>query len=135
MIIEWKEEYKLGIVSIDAQHRKLIVIINALADAINGNDSGDSSVGAAIEGMKRYAEEHLAYEERLFERCGYEEATKHRAEHDVFRETLQEFRNRFRTSDSTVALEMLGYLEEWFLHHVLHTDRKYVESFKTCGIE
>ncbi len=134
MQIAWKDEYVLGIESIDAQHRKLIGIINILEEAMHANGSGDVIV-AAVSEMRVYAEEHLRYEEELFDRCGYVESDSHRAEHDVFRETIDEFQERAKGSDQIIAIEMLGYLESWLLKHILVTDRKYVEAFRECGVK
>lgn len=134
MRITWKDEYDLGIESIDVQHRKLIDIINILEDAMRSGESGDE-MSAATAKMRAYAEEHLAYEERLFERCGYTESDSHRAEHDVFRETIDEFQERTKGRDPIVAIEMLGYLEEWLMKHILVTDKKYVAAFTENGIK
>lgn len=134
MKIAWKDEYDLGIESIDLQHRMLIGIINSLTEAIERNDPA-YGVAQAIDEMRAYAEEHLAYEEKLFDQCAFAEADAHREEHDVFRETLGEFRARAETTGPIVAIELLGYLEAWLLKHILVTDRKYVEAFKTSGIK
>lgn len=133
MQIAWKDEYDLGIASIDAQHRKIIDIINGLAKFMK-QDASSEDVARTIEGMHRYAEEHLAYEERLFEECGYAETDDHREEHDTFRETIAEFRERMRANNPIVAIELLGYLEDWLLGHILVSDRKYVETFKSYGV-
>lgn len=134
MKIAWKDEYDLGIESIDKQHRMLIGIINSLAEAIERNDPADG-VKRAIDEMRAYAEGHLVYEEKLFDQCGFSEADGHREEHDLFRETLEEFQGRAETVNPIAAIELLGYLEEWLLKHILVSDRKYVETFKTCGIK
>jgi len=34
-LFEWKADYKLGIASIDRQHRRLVAMINALDDGLN----------------------------------------------------------------------------------------------------
>ncbi len=133
MKLAWKDEYDLGIASIDAQHRNIIGIINDLTDLMERGVSGDG-ISEAVSKMRRYAEEHLAYEENLFSRCGYAETDEHREEHDVFRETIEEFHARSKRSDPVVAIEMLGYLEGWLLKHILVTDRKYVETFRIHDI-
>lgn len=134
MQIAWKDEYDLGIASIDTQHRKIIGIINGLARSMEQDDSSED-VARAIEEMRRYAEDHLSYEERLFDECGYAGTDDHRREHDTFRETIEEFCERAKAHNNPiVAIELLGYLEEWLLEHILVSDRRYVETFKSCGV-
>ena len=134
MNIPWKEEYSLGIETIDTQHKKLIGIINEVAKAMEG-DASEGAITQAVTEMRQYAEDHLAFEESVFEQCGYVETAEHRAEHDIFRETIEEFRERSKENGITVAIEMLGYLEGWLIKHILVTDKKYVEAFKAFGVK
>ncbi|MEI8096655.1 MAG: bacteriohemerythrin [Candidatus Moraniibacteriota bacterium] len=134
MIIPWKEEYNLGIASIDEQHKKLIGIINTLGkDLSSGLEASD--INSAIVRMEVYVKEHFLYEERYFGLTNYAEATEHIAEHRIFLDKTEEFRERAKSKDSTLSIEILGYLEEWFIHHVLVVDRRYVEYFKEYGIQ
>jgi hemerythrin-like metal-binding protein len=134
MALPWKDEYNLGIVSIDLQHKKLIGIINTLAKNISqGLSPGD--INSAIVRMEQYVRDHFLFEEKYFEMFQYEETDEHVAEHYVFLEKTEEFRKRAVIEDPNLSIEMLGYLEEWFIHHVLIVDRKYVEVFKRNGIK
>ncbi len=134
MNIPWKEEYSLGIETIDIQHRKLVEIINEVMKAME-DSMPEGTIARIVNEMQQYAEDHLAYEEDIFGQCGYAETAEHRAEHDIFRETIEEFRGRSKENGITVAIELLGYLEGWLIKHVLITDRKYVEAFKSFGVK
>lgn len=134
MIIQWKDEYNLGIASIDEQHQKLIGIINTLSKNISaGLSRGD--INSAIVRMEQYVKEHFTYEEKFFELIQFKETEEHVREHRVFLEKTEEFRERAKTDEVTLSVEMLGFLEEWFIHHVQVVDRLYVEEFKKFGVK
>lgn len=84
--------------------------------------------------MELYVKEHFSFEEKCLAACSYEQTPGHVKEHQKFLGKTKEFRKRSKTEDPLLLVEMLGYLEEWFLHHVLVVDREYVETFKKCGI-
>ncbi len=133
MIIPWKDEYSLGIASIDAQHKKLISIINTLGDTLlTGVKKEDIDI--AIVQMEAYTKEHFLFEEEYFKSFHYEGTEEHLAEHQIFLDKTQDFRMRASTEGTTLLIEILGYLEEWFLHHVLVVDKKYVADFHLHGI-
>lgn len=135
MPITLTEDYMLGIESIDQQHFKLIDIINRLSESISsGKSHGD--VFSIIQELMQYAEKHFAYEEAYFVKCGYDETVPHEQEHRMFIEDVQNFRDRSQETDGNlVAVELLGFLEGWLLHHILVSDKHYVEKFRECGIQ
>ncbi|MDD2766188.1 MAG: bacteriohemerythrin [Candidatus Moranbacteria bacterium] len=133
-MIPWKKEYCLGIESIDTQHKQLIDIINVLSQRI-ASGIAKHDVEIAIVDMERYVQTHFLFEEKFFTACRYEKTSEHIAEHHLFLEKTQEFRTRALTGDISLSLEMLGYLEDWFLHHVLVIDRQYVDDFKKFGVQ
>jgi hemerythrin-like metal-binding protein len=134
MVLPWKDEYNLGIVSIDEQHKKLIGIINTLAkDIAQGLTHAD--INSTIVRMEQYVKDHFQYEEGYFALCKYEATPEHIAEHRIFLEKTEEFRKRAETEDPTLSIEILGYLEDWFLHHVQVVDKQYVETFHKYGIQ
>jgi len=133
-MIPWKEEYNLGIDSIDAQHKQLINIINTLAREIKSGIT-EQDLDKTIVNMEKYVQEHFLFEEKFFTASLYEKTKEHIAEHHIFLEKTKEFRERALTGDVSLSLEMLGYLEEWFLHHVLVVDKQYVDTFKKFGVQ
>ncbi|HCJ45350.1 MAG: bacteriohemerythrin [Candidatus Moranbacteria bacterium] len=134
MIIPWKDEYSLGIASIDTQHKKLIGTINTLGDTLL-TGSKKSDIDTAIAQMETYMKEHFFFEEEYFKTLQYDGTAEHITEHQVFLDKTKDFRTRaLDEEDAMLSIEILGYLEEWFLHHVLVVDRQYVSDFQAHGI-
>jgi hemerythrin-like metal-binding protein len=84
--------------------------------------------------MEQYVKEHFLFEERYFNLFNYGETAEHIAEHQIFLKKTEEFRNRSKTEEATLSVEILGYLEDWFIHHILVVDKRYVEDFKKNNI-
>jgi hemerythrin-like metal-binding protein len=76
----WNDSYSTGIREIDAQHKKLVDILNALYDAM-GKGRAISPLANARRAYQ-YTVVHFATEERLFKLHGYPDALAHKREHD-----------------------------------------------------
>ncbi len=136
MAIVWSEEYALGIPSIDAQHRGLIEIIAQLSENLRSEESSESVMNGVVQKLVDYARDHFSYEEERLAECAYGESESHHAEHGIFIKRMQDFQERCEKSlDSWLAVELLGFLEGWLMHHIMFTDRRYVETFKAHGIQ
>ena len=133
MPVPWKAAYDLGIPSIDAQHRQLITIINEFSERVAIGVSHADTDEMLVQ-VERHALEHFTYEEGYFTDYGYPEAPSHHQEHQAFLKKIEEFRERVKKEDPLFFVEVLDYLEQWFLHHVQVVDRRYVELFVSRGV-
>lgn len=122
-IIRWDDNLKIGIEEIDAQHQKLIGLINTAYDGIaKGNE--DEVVMELIDGMLSYAREHFEYEEEVMRERGYDGLAAHREEHNAFWQEAQSFRENYPAK--TDVLQIFTYLNGWLGTHILQEDRKFV---------
>lgn len=132
-LLEWKDEYKTGIESIDRQHHTIFNSINELHAAIQELRGADV-VGTIIAQLVEYADTHFSFEERYFKEFEYEEAAVHIAEHQAYRDRVADFvRNRTREGN-TLSFEILDFLEDWWLQHISTTDHRYIQCFKDHGL-
>src|SRR6476661_2287299 len=79
-LLEWTDEFSVGIKLIDKQHMILIRTINLLAMAVQRNSSKDL-LTEIMETLVDYTDTHFAYEEELFDRFGYPDTAEHKAAH------------------------------------------------------
>lgn len=135
MPLLWKEEYNLGIPSIDIQHRRLIDIINEFSCRATEDSVSHADIDVMLVRVEAHAREHFTYEEGFFIRYNYSDAMPHHQEHEAFLAKIEEFREKTKAEKTDLFVEVLDYLEQWFLHHVLVVDRRYVELFLAEGIE
>ncbi len=121
----WNASFEIGIPLVDAQHRKLVDLINALATAIT--EGGKlPQVEALIQELTDYAAKHFADEERLLERSTLSEGEKmrHRGAHRGFVEKVQEIGKRDDLLRADVSEQVLEFLITWLVSHILGSDRK-----------
>lgn len=132
--VEWDTDYDLGIEVIDQQHKKILVYLNELAEAIeNGNT--EEVLKKVVDNLVKYTYSHLEHEEKLFIEMGQDEFKSHIQEHDRFRKTISEMQESVKTDGETVqpAVELHSMLYNWLFNHIQGTDKKYVPLFKKFG--
>ena len=134
MIIAWDEKYSIGIEAVDTQHKKFIAILSSLSKALSEAREKEF-ITVILRELQEYAEMHLAFEEKLFEKFHYENKEEHNKEHRYYRWKIQEFMDRHKAGDQLLPIEMLYFLEDWLLEHIMKSDKKYVECFRKNGIK
>ena len=125
----WKEEFELGIDSIDDQHKMLLEIGNRvnelLKEYVDGDDTYDEIVGVISE-LKDYTIYHFQTEESLLEKYNYPELAEHKKEHTDFVEYLNSIDFDSVDEDQSVFLkELLSKLVNWVFKHIITTDFLY----------
>ena len=122
-IIQWTDEYSVGVVHLDEQHKGLIMLINRLAE--EGHRS--SVVEDTLDALDRYAREHFTAEETLLRACDDPDLDEHRRQHRAFEEWLSAIRqvHRFTTTTDPFAETVNAFLRSWLVNHILETDMAY----------
>ncbi len=123
-VIEWTNDFALGIDEIDEQHRILVGMINAL-DANTHSDPGPETMRRLLAQLSDYARDHFAFEERLMAGggCSPELVTRHCGEHAYFRSVLKDLTTNVEKGRRRITIPLVEYLVHWFLHHIVVVDR------------
>jgi len=122
--VEWTPELSVGNEEIDAQHRRLVDLVNQLHEAMVEGVVGEK-LGHFLVELVEYTKYHFSTEERLFEERGYPARDEHVAEHQDFVARLLEFMEAYNEGNAAISVGMLQYLREWILHHIREVDRQY----------
>ena len=128
-MLDWKNEYSLGIQEIDNQHIKLIELINRLYDAFIKRKQAEE-VLKVIKELSDYTEEHFSTEEVYFRRFNYAETTEHIKEHHFFIQKVKEFQAQAKENPGRYVFNIITFLQNWIVNHITVTDKKYIECFK-----
>jgi hemerythrin len=131
---EWKPEYSVQIASIDAQHLKLVRMINDLYEAIEAG-RGKEALIAIIQGLESYVETHFAYEEDLFARFGYPETSSHKAEHEKLVQQVRDLRAKLDWGQTVISTQVMMFLTKWLVAHIQGSDKKYVSHLVAAGVK
>ncbi len=131
--LTWTNEYSVNVREIDAQHRKLMDMINRLYDAMR-EGRGAQATGQVLRELIDYTRAHFAYEERLLSQHGYPEFPGHKSEHDRLARKVTEFQQKFAAGNTMLALDLSKFLKDWLTTHILGTDKKYAAFLNGRGV-
>ena len=123
---EWREEYDIGVETIDQEHRRLFKIINKLFRFKEEEKDSQWACQEGIKYFKGHAVKHFADEEAYMCSIGYEGLEEHRRIHQDFREkTLPALEQELECSDyAPDAVEhFLGVCAGWLIGHTLTEDQ------------
>ena len=130
----WSPSYETGIQEIDAQHKKLVEILNALYDAM-GKGQANKVLGKLLDDLVKYTVVHFATEERLFRQYGYPEAAIHKKEHDALTAQAKKLQADFAAGKVSLSLTVGTFLKDWLSHHILQADKKYAPFLAAKGVK
>ncbi|HEX9812301.1 MAG TPA: bacteriohemerythrin [Burkholderiales bacterium] len=116
MLVEWREEFRVGVPSVDHEHQELIALINAVHDRLNAPHS-TMEIGDFLGEIFARISAHFALEERIMRAAGYSRYAEHKADHerllDEIRDIMDDHEDR-RVFDERQLGERLGV---WFTEH------------------
>jgi hemerythrin-like metal-binding protein len=131
--IRWDDSFSVGVKKLDEQHRQIIRMINKLIDA-NNVSVGSELISETLTEMMRYASDHFEAEEDLMKEYGYPDYKSNKDQHIEFRKRLTGFSMDTMAYKRSVPSEVLTYLKEWWIDHILKTDMKYKGFFVERGV-
>lgn len=128
---EWRIEYKIGVESIDKEHRELFSIINKLLAMEKEGKDSEWICSEGIKFFKDHADKHFKNEEAYMKSIGYKRIEEHKLIHRDFKENvlpaLEE--ELERTDYSERALNhFLGVCTGWLIGHTLTEDMAIAEG-------
>lgn len=116
------EDYKLGITTIDEEHKKLVGLLNDSIERSQDKDLDLPSFAAKLKSdLQDYANTHFSHEEAYMEKIQDPELPRQQKEHQAFMKKVTEL-----PTDDSLTLEKLQEIMEywvrWLFSHILHTD-------------
>jgi len=122
-LIEWKEQYSLGVPEVDHEHRELIDLINELYQSATGPDAEITVVDFLGELYARVGA-HFALEEKIMRDNKYDEYVDHKTDHERL---LDDIRDLMDDYEDGVYVDMEAFgkrLEDWFSTHFRTRDAR-----------
>lgn len=121
--IIWDASLETGITEVDAQHKRLVEIINSLIDAIG--HAHPSTLKHIVGQLKDYTLYHFQTEEKIMEDAGYAALAEHREEHAMFVDQILLFDLDVILASEGLAWDMLHFLRGWLTNHILVVDKRF----------
>jgi len=138
-IMLWKDQYKLGVPVIDAQHKELFRRVDSFLQVLRSRDSWDKKIpqiNETLEFMKRYVVEHFHDEEEYQKSINYPGYEAHKKIHDGMVNYVQEVCKQYENSNSNEPLmqQFGGRLLAWLINHVAAEDQLIAAYAKKKGV-
>ena len=133
-LIHWNDHYSVGIDLFDNQHKKLIEMINNLYDSFLSGEANERAP-KIVDEMIKYTDYHFKSEEKYFDQYNYPETEEHKAVHKLFVEKAVELKYGLENGKVTVSYDIMNFLRQWLIDHIMGEDQKYSNFFKKNKIE
>jgi len=131
--MQWNKLFNTNIKKIDEQHEGLVSILNSLHDSMLKGDS-NSELGKLLEKLVDYTVVHFQTEEELFDKYGFPETAKHKAEHKVLAGQASKFLDDHKAGKTVVSADLMNFLKDWLKNHIIASDKKYGPFLNAKGV-
>jgi hemerythrin len=132
-LMTWTDDLSVGIRLIDEQHKVLLGLINELHAAMRARKSDAVLVGV-VERLKEYTVKHFGQEEEYFDRYGYAETAAHKELHAKLVKQVLDFESDLKSGRAKVTMDIMRFLKDWLVKHIMGTDKKYSEFLNSKGV-
>lgn len=132
--VEWKDEYSVGIESIDMQHKKLLGLINNLQTAVNYKTDTAFEL-ETLDELVNYTRTHFKYEEDMMEQNDYPHFMTHRAEHERMIARVDEVLQEYQRDKEAAMQNAIDFLRNWLINHINGTDKQYSSFLIDKGVK
>lgn len=132
-MIEWSNKYSVGVSVIDEEHKGFIGIINKVIAARQRNYNQEE-VEEVLSELVKFAKGHFKTEEAYMSKFEYPDYLLHYNEHLNFSLHMIIYNNQVINGEYKIMDELYNYLQEWLVHHIQKTDKKYTKCFNKNGL-
>ena len=133
VLFPWSDAYSVKIGIIDMQHKNLVGYVNELHQAmLEGH--GKEKLGKILSNLIKYTHVHFGTEEKLMQSHGYPYYPQHKAEHDHLSATVVAFQDKFQRNEIGLTIEVMEFLKDWLVKHILGSDKKYAPFLNGKGV-
>lgn len=123
-LIEWRDEFKVGVASVDHEHEEMIALINDLHGEIAQDADKETVMGFLGEILAKISA-HFALEEQTMRERRYDQYKAHKADHEHLLDEIRDIMDRYESGanidyEETLAAE----LRDWFGNHFKTKDAR-----------
>jgi len=125
-MVEWQDEYDMGVASIDEQHKELFVIANRIYDLLKNDlitDKYDAII-EIIEELKAYTIHHFQTEEDYMKEIGYKKFLSQKVAHNDFLEKIDHIDlDKIDNGHNEYLFGILNFVCDWLVEHIIKEDK------------
>ena len=95
---------------------------------------GKEQLGKTLSNLIKYTQAHFKAEEGILQANQYPDFANHKAEHDRFTRTVLEFQSKFHSNQIGLTIDVMDFLKDWLIKHIMGIDKKYVSHLHSHGV-
>ncbi len=130
---DWDDSYSVRVKKFDDEHKHLFEIVKDLYQAMEHKDDR-LALAMIINDLIRYSKEHFSNEEITLLNTQYPNYEKHRKQHKLFIEKIEQLAADYNSGNHLLHFDMLLFLKNWVLQHILVADKHYGDHLNSNGI-
>lgn len=130
---DWDNSYTVKVKRFDEQHKHLFEIVKKLYVAIENKDDR-LALALIINDLISYSKEHFTEEETCLLKHQFPDYEKHRKQHKLFIEKIEQFAADYNSGKHLLHFDILIFLKNWTLQHILSVDKSYGDFLNSKGI-
>ena len=134
VFFRWTNEMSVKSQEIDQQHKQLVSILNELYQAFIDKEH-IKKIGTIISKMSDYTKYHFDTEEKYFISFDFYDKGNHIMEHQDFKNKVNEFNQKYHANNGALTYDVMNFLRNWLIKHIMETDQKYIECFTKHGVK
>src|SRR6056297_1714480 len=122
---KWSDKYLIDIDEIDEQHRGFFELWDKEYRRLD--IKRPEQLAQIIGKLENYTKNHFLYEEKLLEKCGYENIENHKAQHRFFIQKVDEMKQELAYINPLLFEKTAAFMKKWFLSHIMQSDKDFAE--------
>lgn len=122
-LVEWRDEFKIGIEEVDFEHQELIELINELYAEAKKEDSA-LAVMDCLEEIFAKISAHFALEEKVMRDLQYDEYEDHKEDHELLLDSIMDIMDEYADDTGLDEEEFADRLNNWFVRHFSTKDAR-----------
>ena len=115
-LIEWKDEFSVGVAAVDLEHRELIDLINDLHGLL-GENATLEQVATMLGEIFAQISAHFALEEKFMHESRYPHYATHKDDHEALLDELRGIMDRVEDDGGYDEAALSSELGNWFTEH------------------
>jgi len=122
-LVEWRDEFKIGIEEVDFEHQELIELINELYAETKKEDSAMAVMDCLGEIFAKISA-HFALEEKVMRDLQYDQYEDHKEDHELLLDSIMDIMDEYADDTGLDEEEFADRLNDWFVRHFSTKDAR-----------
>ena len=123
-LIQWRDEFKVGVASVDYEHEAMIALLNDLHAKLEVDADKDTVLDFLGEVLAKISA-HFALEEQTMRERGYDQYEDHKADHERLIDEIRDIMDAYESgTDVDYEDTLAARLRDWFTLHFKTKDAR-----------